>query len=64
MVVRVMDPDQVFSGGELKVTSTIRVPFLTPEHATIARRALDVDREQNASFVEREITVEGAELIM
>jgi len=42
----------------------MRVPFANQEHATIAKRALEVDREQNAEFVERTITVEGDELIM
>ena len=30
----------------------------------IAKRALQVDREQNATFVERSISVDGTELIM
>lgn len=40
------------------------MPFAIPEHATMAKRALEVDREQNAEFVERTLEVEGDELIM
>lgn len=43
---------------------TLRVPFLSAEHASIAKRALEVDREQNADFVERTIETEGTELIV
>jgi len=42
----------------------MRIPFYTPAHALIAKRALEVDREQNGTFVERDLAVEGAELIV
>ncbi|WVR04674.1 hypothetical protein IAU60_001685 [Kwoniella sp. DSM 27419] len=45
-------------------TITVRIPFHIPEHAEIARRALDVDREQNGTFVHREMEVEGYELVV
>lgn len=43
---------------------SLRVPFLSAEHASIAKRALEVDREQNADFVERTIETEGTDLIV
>ncbi|WVQ98105.1 hypothetical protein IAU59_005227 [Kwoniella sp. CBS 9459] len=45
-------------------TVTLRIPFHTPEHAEIARQAIDVDREQNGTFVSREMAVEGDELVV
>lgn len=42
----------------------MRVPFITHDHAVLAKRALEVDREQNAEFVERSLVVEGDELVM
>lgn len=43
---------------------TIRVPFLTPEHASVAKRVLGVDREQNAEFVKRELVTDDNVLVM
>ena len=37
----------------------MRVPFISSDHAQIAKRAVEVDREQNSEFVERELIVEG-----
>lgn len=48
----------------VKHDSTLKIPFHTSEHALIARRALDVDREQNGSLVRREMNVEGDVLIV
>ncbi|AFR97550.1 hypothetical protein J008_05498 [Cryptococcus neoformans] len=45
-------------------TVTLKIPFHTSEHAVIARRALDVDREQNGSLVRREMNVEGDILVV
>ncbi|OCF32559.1 hypothetical protein I316_05739 [Kwoniella heveanensis BCC8398] len=45
-------------------TVTLRIPFHTPQHAEIARQAIDVDREQNGTFVSREMAVEGEELVV
>ncbi|WWD21526.1 hypothetical protein CI109_106012 [Kwoniella shandongensis] len=45
-------------------TVTLRVPFHSPEHARVAQRALEVDREQNGTFVSREIEVEGDVLVV
>ncbi|ODO07970.1 hypothetical protein L198_00449 [Cryptococcus wingfieldii CBS 7118] len=45
-------------------TVELRIPFRTPEHAVIARRALDVDKEQNAGMVHREMSVEGDILVV
>jgi hypothetical protein len=52
---------------ETELTRTyrsMRVPFPDQGHAKTAKRALEVDREQNAEFVERSIEVEGDELVM
>jgi hypothetical protein len=51
-------------GFLLTAFRSMRVPFASEEHATTAKRALEVDREQNAEFVERTIEVQGDELIM
>ncbi len=45
-------------------TSTLRIPFLTPDHAATAKRALDVDREVNMDLVERETALEGEVLVV
>jgi hypothetical protein len=42
----------------------MRVPFANEAHADTAKRALEVDREQNADFVERKLVVKGDELVM
>ncbi|GFZ47781.1 hypothetical protein JCM24511_05528 [Saitozyma sp. JCM 24511] len=42
----------------------MRIPFLTHEHAAIAKRSLEVDREQNSAFVRRTIAVEADELVV
>jgi hypothetical protein len=42
----------------------MRIPFLTHEHAAIAKRSLEVDREQNSAFVRRTISVEADELVV
>ncbi|WRT64725.1 uncharacterized protein IL334_001659 [Kwoniella shivajii] len=44
-------------------TTTLGIPFHTSEHAEIARKALEVDKEQNGVFVYRELSVEGEVLI-
>ncbi|WWC67996.1 uncharacterized protein I206_101915 [Kwoniella pini CBS 10737] len=43
--------------------TTIRIPFYTSQHAQIAKQALEVDKEQNGSFVHRELLTEGDILI-
>ena len=43
---------------------TIRIPFHNPTHALIALRGLQVDKEQNSIFVQRELTTEGNDLIV
>lgn len=45
-------------------TRSMRIPFLTHEHAAIAKRSLEVDREQNSAFVRRTISVEADELVV
>ncbi|KDQ14340.1 hypothetical protein BOTBODRAFT_110317 [Botryobasidium botryosum FD-172 SS1] len=44
-------------------TVTIRIPFLTAEHATIAKRVIDVDRELQPHVVKRTLEVEGETLV-
>lgn len=48
----------------LLTSSTLRIPFFNAEHALIAKRSLDVDREVNMELVERETTLEGAVLVV
>lgn len=45
-------------------SSSLRIPFKSHTLATVAKRALDVDREQNSQFVERKLTVEDSYLNM
>jgi hypothetical protein len=44
--------------------STIKIPFANEAHATIAKRAILVDRELNAHLVERTMSVEGSVLVV
>jgi len=44
-------------------TVTIRVPFASKEHATIAKDVISVDRELQAHAVKRSMIVEGDELV-
>ncbi len=46
------------------MTRQLRIPFPTAEHATIAKRALSVDRELNASHVSRSIELDGSVMIV
>ncbi|KAL1411498.1 hypothetical protein Q8F55_002459 [Vanrija albida] len=50
--------------SDLSHSVTLRIPFHTAQHAAHAKRALDVDREVNAGFVERTTKVEGDELVV
>lgn len=43
--------------------STVRVPFLSPEHASIAQQSIQVDRELQPHSVKRTLTVEGDVLV-
>ena len=45
-------------------SATIKIPFANEAHATIAKRAILVDRELNAHLVERTMSVEGSVLIV
>jgi len=45
-------------------TVSLRIPFHTAHHAHVAKRSLDVDREQNATFVTRSTDVDGADLVI
>ncbi len=42
----------------------MKVPFQSREYAIVAKRALEVDREQNRQFVDRSIGVEGENLVV
>jgi len=39
------------------------VPFLNEEHALIALKAIEVDKERQPDVVKRSLTVEGADLV-
>jgi EKC/KEOPS complex subunit PCC1/LAGE3 len=54
---RSTDPD----GGLPR--STVRIPFLSASHASIAKRAIEVDAELQPQAVRRTIYVEGDELV-
>ncbi|KIJ66984.1 hypothetical protein HYDPIDRAFT_108957 [Hydnomerulius pinastri MD-312] len=42
---------------------TVRVPFASNKHATIAKQVIEVDAELQKHAVKRTLTVEGDELI-
>ncbi|KAI0322746.1 transcription factor Pcc1-domain-containing protein [Amylostereum chailletii] len=44
-------------------TITVRIPFATPHHASIAKQVIEVDRELQPHAVERALVVEDAVLI-
>ncbi|KAH0833029.1 hypothetical protein J3R83DRAFT_12019 [Lanmaoa asiatica] len=44
-------------------TVTVRIPFASNKHATIAKQVIDVDVELQKDAVKRTLTVEGDELI-
>jgi len=45
-------------------TITVRIPFSSSDHATIAKRAIEVDRELQPQAVKRTIVVQGDDLIV
>jgi len=44
-------------------TVTVRIPFISSQHATIAKQVIEVDAELQRDAVKRTLTVEGDELI-
>ncbi|RXK36303.1 hypothetical protein M231_06439 [Tremella mesenterica] len=52
------------SGPSTWHTVTLKIPFYTSQHAQIAKKVLQVDKEQNAQLVERQLEVEGNILIV
>ena len=52
MKVRIEDEDR-----------SVRIPFANPEHASIAKRVIEVDSELQAHLVKRSLDVEDCELI-
>lgn len=55
----VADKDRLLTAQK----STVRIPFASPEHAEVAKQAIEVDRELQPHAVKRTLTVEGYELI-
>lgn len=45
-------------------SSELRIPFMNAQHAAIAKRSLDVDREPNLELVERRTAVDGDVLVV
>ena len=43
--------------------STVRIPFASPKHASIAKQAIEVDRELQPQVVKRTLVVENDELV-
>lgn len=41
----------------------VEVPFASPEHASIAKQVIDVDKELQPQAVKRELSVDGNKLI-
>lgn len=44
-------------------TVRVEVPFASPEHASIAKQVIDVDKELQPQAVKRELSVDGNKLI-
>ncbi|KAH8117816.1 transcription factor Pcc1-domain-containing protein [Phellopilus nigrolimitatus] len=44
-------------------TVTVRVPFASPKHASIAKQVIEVDAELQAQAVKRTLAAEGDELV-
>jgi len=44
-------------------TITVRIPFTSERHATIAKQVIEVDKELQPQAVKRELTVEGKQLV-
>ncbi|OCH95375.1 transcription factor Pcc1 [Obba rivulosa] len=42
---------------------TVRIPFASAKHATIAKQVIEVDKELQPQAVKRELIVEGEELV-
>ncbi|ORX33930.1 transcription factor Pcc1-domain-containing protein [Kockovaella imperatae] len=45
-------------------TVSMRIPFLNHQHATIAKRALEVDKEQHPGLIHRTIEVENEAVVV
>ncbi|EIW71225.1 hypothetical protein TREMEDRAFT_67629 [Tremella mesenterica DSM 1558] len=52
------------SGPSTWHTVTLKIPFYTSQHAQIAKKVLQVDKEQNAQLVERQLEVEENILVV
>ena len=46
------------------LSRTLRIPFASTKHATIAKDVIGVDRELQPHAVQREMTVEGEDLVV
>ncbi|GJE88732.1 CTAG/PCC1 family protein [Phanerochaete sordida] len=44
-------------------TVTVRVPFASPQHASIAKQVIEVDRELQPQVVKRTLALEGDVLV-
>jgi len=44
-------------------TVTVRVPFFSHEHALIAKKAIEVDKERQPKVVKRTLEVDGETLV-
>ena len=44
-------------------SSTVRVPFASPQHASIAKQVIEVDRELQPQAVERTLQLEDDVLV-
>ena len=43
---------------------SVRIPFLTPKHASIVKKVIEVDRELQPHAVKRTLETEGEVLIV
>lgn len=45
------------------VLRTMRIPFASEKHATIAKQVIEVDKELQPQVVKRELSIEGNILV-
>ncbi|KAI0250246.1 Pcc1-domain-containing protein [Lactifluus subvellereus] len=57
-----MSTSESTSKGEWHKIS-VRIPFANPQHASIAKQAIEVDRELQPHAVKRELSIDGDVLV-
>ena len=54
----------IYNPPDAKLNRTLRIPFASAKHAAIARDVIGVDRELQPHAVQREMTVDGEDLVV